>query len=369
LQGASVTFTVEAGGSQPLYYQWKSNSVPIAGATSTNLTLTNLQPSHAAEYSVSVTNRAGAASSTPVSLTVVEVVAGGYAATVVRDQPIAFWRLNETSTTIYDLVGGHDGTGDAGLTQGVPGALVGDSDKAITFTGFGGITIPGSPDLNPFNAFSVEFWTRPDPAGAATDRALFVSRTTASGWHYGYYLAANASDQWQFDTGHKTSGVSTLTGGGATNQAWYHIVATFDAGTGNKALYVNGIMVATSAEAIGTFAPNNAVNEGATSDEGIGKTTASDAYLGEGTFFLGDLDEVAVYDYALAPEQVARHYGLPTAPTLEIAREATQLKITWSQGLLLEASEITGPWTTNTAVSPYLLTPSGTRQFFRVLVP
>ena len=369
LQGASVTFTVEASGSQPLFYQWQSNSVPILGATNASLVLSQIQTSYAADYRVSVTNSAGSALSSPARLTVVEVAAGGYAERIVRDHPVAFWRLNETSTAIYDLVGGHDGTCDTGLSQGVAGALVDDPDKAINFTGFGGITIPSSPDLNPFTAFSVELWARPDPAGAGTDRALFVSRATASGWHYGYYLAANASDQWQFDTGHKTSGISTLTGGGVTNQTWYHLVATFDAGTGNKNLYVNGILTASSVEAIGTFAPNNAVNEGTNSDEGIGKTTVSDMYVGEGTFYFGDLDEVSVYDYVLTPEQVAHHYGLLVTPTLEIERDGAQVKITWSQGLLLEASEISGPWTTNTAASPFIFTPGGTQQFFRVVAP
>ena len=369
LQGATVTFAVQAGGSEPLAYQWLSNSVSILGATNASLTLTNIQTSFAADYSVSVTNTAGGATSSPAGLTVVPVLSGGYAATVVHDRPIAFWRLNETTPTVYDLVGGHDGACDTGLTQGVPGAVLGDPDKAITFAGAGGVTIPGSPDLNPFTAFSVELWARPDPAGAGTDRTLFVSRTTASGWHYGYYLAANASDQWLFSTGHKTSGVSTLTGGETTNPAWYHIVATFDANTGNKILYVNGKSVASSVEALGTFAPNNAVNEGSTSDEGIGKTTVSDAYIGEGAFFVGELDEVAVYDFALSPDQVARHYGLATSPTLDISRSGSQVQITWSQGVLLQASDLTGPWTTNGAASPFLLTPASGRQFFRVQAP
>jgi large repetitive protein len=248
--------------------------------------------------------------------------------------------------------------------------LLGDLDKAVNFPGTGGVAIPWSEDLNPFTAFSVELWARPDPMGTGTDRALFASRTMGSGWHYGYYLGANTTDQWQFNTGHKTSGVTSLLGGGPTNQVWYHLAATFDATTGSKNLYVNGQLAANSIEAEGTFAPNNQVNEGLASDQGIGKTTPSDPYNNEGTYFFGEIDEVAVYNYALAPEQVLRHYGAATAPTLAIARTGNQVSITWSPGRLLQAADLTGPWTVvSAAASPLTLTPSASRQFYRVVLP
>jgi hypothetical protein len=45
-----------------------------------------------------------------------------------------------------------------------------------------------------------------------------------------------------------------------------------------------------------------------------------------------------------------------------------QLKLQWSPGTLLEATNLTGPWVTNTAQSPYLVTPTGAQKFFRVKV-
>jgi hypothetical protein len=55
-------------------------------------------------------------------------------------------------------------------------------------------------------------------------------------------------------------------------------------------------------------------------------------------------------------------------PTLGIGFSGGSLTITWSHGLLLEASDVTGPWTTNTtATSPFTIVPSGPRQFYRVL--
>ncbi len=375
LQGASATFTVGAGGSEPLAFQWLSNSVAIPGANAASLVLNNLQPAFAADYSVVVTNTAGKATSNPAGLTIVPAAASSYAAAIVKDAPVAFWRLDDTSTTALDLVGGHDGVYDAGLNLGVNGPLLGDPDKAVNFPGVGGLTVPWNADLNPFNGFSVEFWVRPDPAGAGAERALFASRTTASGWHYGYYLALNASDEWQFNTGHKTSGVSSLRSGGTIDQAWYHLVATFDAASGEKNLYLNGQLLTNSVEAVGTFAPNNDVNVGIISDQTAAKTGATDPYSNEGLYFTGDMDEIAFYNYPLTAAQAGRHYQVatapaPVAPTLAISAANSQVIITWSRGLLLQAESVAGPWTTNSAAaSPYSFKPANARQFFRVVAP
>ena len=43
--------------------------------------------------------------------------------------------------------------------------------------------------------------------------------------------------------------------------------------------------------------------------------------------------------------------------------------MSWSQGTLLQAPAPIGPWTTNTATSPYLFTPASPQQtFYRVRV-
>jgi hypothetical protein len=42
------------------------------------------------------------------------------------------------------------------------------------------------------------------------------------------------------------------------------------------------------------------------------------------------------------------------------------LQLQWDPGILLEATNIFGPWTTNNNVSPYTFTPTGPQKFFRV---
>ena len=38
-------------------------------------------------------------------------------------------------------------------------------------------------------------------------------------------------------------------------------------------------------------------------------------------------------------------------------------------GILLQATSLNGPWTTNSATSPYTLTPTGAQKFYRVQLP
>jgi hypothetical protein len=64
--GQSVQFSVVAiPNLPPLSYLWRSNGVAISGATNQTLTLTNLQSSFAAAYTVVVTNLYGSVTSTP----------------------------------------------------------------------------------------------------------------------------------------------------------------------------------------------------------------------------------------------------------------------------------------------------------------
>jgi hypothetical protein len=64
----TVTFSVGASGSVPLYYQWRLNSNNISGATSSTYAITNPPLSSAGYYDVVVHNIAGSVTSTPPAL-------------------------------------------------------------------------------------------------------------------------------------------------------------------------------------------------------------------------------------------------------------------------------------------------------------
>ena len=68
--GGSVAFAAAAAGANPLSYQWQKDSMPVAGATTTSLLLTNLQLTNAGGYALRVTNVYGSATSSQAILTV-----------------------------------------------------------------------------------------------------------------------------------------------------------------------------------------------------------------------------------------------------------------------------------------------------------
>jgi len=68
--GTTATFVVNASGTIPLNYQWYFNGNPLTGATGATLTLENVQPTNAGNYSVTVSNLAGSVSSILAGLTV-----------------------------------------------------------------------------------------------------------------------------------------------------------------------------------------------------------------------------------------------------------------------------------------------------------
>ena len=70
--GASVTLSVTANSAAPLSYQWRKEGANIPGATSSTLTLNNVQKPDAGAYSVIVSNSSGSVASAQATLEVIE---------------------------------------------------------------------------------------------------------------------------------------------------------------------------------------------------------------------------------------------------------------------------------------------------------
>jgi PKD repeat protein len=74
-QGSNATFAVGVSGTAPFSYQWRFNSLEIAGANASSFTRSNSQCADAGPYDVIVTNTYGAVTSGVAALTVVTPVA------------------------------------------------------------------------------------------------------------------------------------------------------------------------------------------------------------------------------------------------------------------------------------------------------
>lgn len=72
--GATLTLSVGATGSPAPTLQWRRNGTNLAGATGTTLTLSNLQPAQAGDYTVVATNSAGSVASAIATVTIVPAV-------------------------------------------------------------------------------------------------------------------------------------------------------------------------------------------------------------------------------------------------------------------------------------------------------
>lgn len=70
LAGANLTLIAAASGSEPLRYQWRFNTTPIAAATNATLFLLNVQFAAQGDYSLLVTNPAGSVTSEVATVTI-----------------------------------------------------------------------------------------------------------------------------------------------------------------------------------------------------------------------------------------------------------------------------------------------------------
>ena len=77
-----------------------------------------------------------------------------------------------------------------------------------------------------------------------------------------------------------------------------------------------------------------------------------------GTTLAGTWEPASGKDYGSVNGAQLQYLG--PAVTLDIRLLADgQVQLQWPQGTLLESTSLTGPWTTNSAASPYTLPPAG----------
>ncbi len=93
-----------------------------------------------------------------------------------------------------------------------------------------------------------------------------------------------------------------------------------------------------------------------------------EAPLGRNNFF-GYIDEVAIFKSTLSSNQVAVLYGSalnvqPPPSPIAISTVGNNIRLQWVGGALLHATNLLGPWITNTAAtSPYTVSPTNSRSF------
>ena len=328
--GQSTTLTASPSGNAPFTYQWQLNGSNIAGATNTTLNLTGLLPAASGLYSVVLNNSNGTATAT-ATLTV--LTPPPVTSQIISNNPIAYWRLNETAgPTAYDTMGQFNGTGEGGLVFGVPGVTTSPftgfetNNLAAQFNGTNSdISLPAL-NLNT-NAVTITGWIKSSGTQTAWSGLLFCrAGTTGAGFHFG---TANELRYTWNNTGGSYNWNSGLV---PPTNVWTFVALVIQPGQTIIYMATN----ATLQSATNVLA--NAV-----------QAFAGTSYLGydpnSGTRrFNGVLDEVAVYNQSLTATQLGQILTasqLGTAPVVSLTSPATGTGLAAPATISLTAGVVT----------------------------
>jgi hypothetical protein len=277
--GATVSFSVTAGGSLPFSYQWSFNTTNLPGATNATLTLTDLQLNQAGDYSVLVTNAYGATNS---AIAVLTVNLSSPCAPVSLGM-VDWWTGNDTAN---DSVGTNNGTLMGGVSY-APGEV----GQAFLFDGSSGyVSIPDSPSLDSFvTNITIEAWIKVNQTNQNSDWRGIVVKGNNDSWR----LQATPDIARVDFTGVGLSGEVTGTRN-INDEKWHHVAGVYD---GAKLyVYVDGTLDASIA-ATGSMVQTR-------EPLAIGNHTGGYAPY----FFNGLIDEGSIYNRALSAAEIQAIY-------------------------------------------------------------
>ena len=233
----------------------------------------------------------------------------GYAAGVLADSPLGYWRLGEyNGNRAFDHSGyGHSGTYSGGYTFGTNAALTTDPTTATWFDGSAGTSTLNLPGINTVTAghqTTVEFWMYWQ--GGSTPMPFGFNM-------YDLFLNWPNQGSFGFNTGNSDSYGITL----VPNNTWIHVAAVFTNGSvTSNLLYIDGI-----SQPLTQLQGTPAAGRNVSSTANISGWPTNTAYK-----FQGWLQDVAVYDGALPAARVQAHYaaGRPTPPSGSYASTVLQ---------------------------------------------
>ena len=218
----------------------------------------------------------------------------GYAAEVLADSPIGYWRQGDPSgTTMTDSSGNaRHGTYTASPTLGTTGLLAGDSDTAVAYNGTTQYALVADDNsLDSLTTFTVEAIIK---ASSVSGTPQIVARDGGSGnRHWQFRLSAGTLQFVKIAGGVVTASSAATLSTGTT----YHVAATYDGS--NIRLYIDGAANGTPPSATG--------NLGASTQDLQFAMCRSSTSNNPNNFFNGVIDEVAVYGSALSAVRLAAH--------------------------------------------------------------
>ncbi|MGA2244373.1 MAG: LamG-like jellyroll fold domain-containing protein [Verrucomicrobiota bacterium] len=345
----------------------------LAASTGTlpfNCPLPNVEPGSHALYAEAYDTAENKTTSATINISVPPFAITQYAAQVIADSPLYYWRFNETngSAIAYGCENRLDATYGANTTNGIPGVpnppFYGlettnkgvAMNNSVSAAGAGFVTAPAL-NLNT-NAVTILAWLHPNAHITGAEGVVF-SRNSTHPIGVGYLGIRFPEDEigytWNQDNANTYYWPSKLF---VPPSQWSFVALTIAPTQAILYLGTNGVLLS----ATNSIAHDVEPWDGPTA---IGADTLSVP----GTVFDGQMDEVAVFNHTLSPAQIATLYttalvGGPVA--LSWQASGTNLVLSWLRGTLLQAPNLVGPWTPNSsATSPYTLVPGEAQMFYR----
>jgi hypothetical protein len=281
---SNVSFSVTAEGKY-LTYQWKRDSLDLAGETNATLTITDANATlHDGNYSVVVSNDFGSVESDLTEVIVKDAILNGL---------VGWWKFDESSGTIaYDS----SGNGFNGTLTGGPTRTTGKIGGAINFDGINDyINIVNFYGVTGNNPRTVSAWIK-TPLNSSNDKKVVEwGRCCSSGQIWSLGVTQNGRVRTDAVGSKYSSSV-------ISNNAWTFIANVFP-------------LSKTKVESTKNFI--NGIFSSGTSDNNININTKSDnnVLIGKGLannkrWFDGLIDDVRIYDRALSAEEVQALYNL-----------------------------------------------------------
>jgi GH25 family lysozyme M1 (1,4-beta-N-acetylmuramidase) len=278
-EGSNVTFSVGATGSGTLHYQWEFNGTNIAGATTTQYFLNDIQLTNAGGYSVLVSNTSGSTLSAPAFLSVLAPLTNVPGCVIGPSNMVNWWPAEGNAK---DIFGTNNCTPYYGSSYG-PGKQV----LAFHFDGVTSFLTNGAPSI-------------PVPWTAC----MWVNRQNAPG--SGAALTGDGTYELKLEqyngtrqVGFTQFGVNDYTFGYiAPVGVWTHL-AFVGTGTGTS-LYVNGTLQATLTNTLPL--PRAYIGAGYVNNPG--------KFV---DFMLGSLDELMTFNRALSSSEIHAIYAAGSA--------------------------------------------------------
>ena len=401
--GFNVQISATVRGTAPITNQWKFNGtnlvdgayggVIILGSTSNVLTIYGVTTNYVGVYSLAVTNSLGSTVSSNAMLTLVNTVPPP--ATNLVGNWLAPLAGNFNDVSGYTPAHTHDGglignksynwTSDVppGAPAGAQSLYLNNSGLVISNTSSTQDTNVGQAyestfDVGISNRFSLTFWAKGWPGGWNA----FVSKYgEGPGWQLRNDGNNNVSPCWTIRGNGGTVALGTAVYGNSEDMAatsltygndgnWHFYCGTYDVTAGQRMLYVDGNLAAyTTGEGQYNTSPATHLCIGA-KDQPNGNNFTG--------YFTGQIYDVRIYNVALSTLQQAYLYSPPppprpafsVKPAVTTGSHGKQFVLTWSYGTLLQATNVAGPWTTNTATQPYtVIISNAPSMFFKLSYP